>query len=235
MTRILTVIFIGVLLGIGMYTFHYAEGFSYLSSDPKVCVLCFFIWAVGSMDAAAIEAFSQSPYYKLADVKMLFFFTRITLTTAIILTRLVLLSMMVKNFWCRYLCPYGALLGLIAMVSPTRIKRSQSRCTGCGRCDKACPAMLPISEKKTIVSPECSGCMDCTAACPEKEALLFSTRGISGRFWSLGRTAVFVVFLFSFVYFSANLTGLWQGSVSEHEFRIRLKTIDSPMYTHPTF
>lgn len=33
-------IFIGILLGVGIYTFHYAEGLSYLSNDPKVCVNC---------------------------------------------------------------------------------------------------------------------------------------------------------------------------------------------------
>ena len=31
---------VGVLLGVGLFTFHYAEGFSYLSSDPKACVNC---------------------------------------------------------------------------------------------------------------------------------------------------------------------------------------------------
>jgi cytochrome c nitrite reductase small subunit len=31
---------VGVLLGVGAYTFHYAEGLSYLSSDPQACVNC---------------------------------------------------------------------------------------------------------------------------------------------------------------------------------------------------
>ena len=36
---------------------------------------------------------------------------------------LVVLSVVTKNFWCRYLCPYGALMGLLSMLSPTRIVR----------------------------------------------------------------------------------------------------------------
>ncbi len=40
MTRVLTAIIIGVFLGVGIYTFRYAEGLSYASSDPQVCVNC---------------------------------------------------------------------------------------------------------------------------------------------------------------------------------------------------
>ncbi len=39
-TRILTAIFIGIFIGVGIYTFQYAEGFSYVSTDPRVCANC---------------------------------------------------------------------------------------------------------------------------------------------------------------------------------------------------
>ena len=44
---------------------------------------------------------------------------RIDRVTAVTLAVLALLSIVVKNFWCRYLCPYGALLGLVSWISPS--------------------------------------------------------------------------------------------------------------------
>ena len=48
----------------------------------------------------------------VADVKMLDFFRVMGRTTAIVLAVLVVTSLVVKHAWCRYLCPYGALMGL---------------------------------------------------------------------------------------------------------------------------
>src|ERR1035437_8790231 len=41
-----------------------------------------------------------------------------------------------QNFWCRYLCPYGALMGLVSLASPLRIRRETSLCIDCGKCAK---------------------------------------------------------------------------------------------------
>jgi len=83
----------------------------------------------------------------------------------------VLASVFVQNFWCRYLCPYGALLGLVSLASPLRIRRSRELCIDCGKCAKACPSRLPVDRLVTIRSAECLGCMECVAACPVAEAL----------------------------------------------------------------
>ena len=53
----------------------------------------------------------DTPYGLVADVKMLNFFRDMGPTAAIVIALLVLGSMLVQNFWCRYLCPYGALMG----------------------------------------------------------------------------------------------------------------------------
>jgi cytochrome c nitrite reductase small subunit len=51
---------LGVLLGLGLFTFNYAEGFSYFSSDPKACVNCHIMrdqydsWRKSSHHAAAV-------------------------------------------------------------------------------------------------------------------------------------------------------------------------------------
>jgi len=64
----------------------------------------------------------STPYGLVADVKMLNFLRDIGQTAAIVIGLLVLLSMLIQNFWCRYLCPYGALLGITSLLSPVKIR-----------------------------------------------------------------------------------------------------------------
>jgi polyferredoxin len=137
----------------------------------KYLLLGFFVWAVSSMSVQALADFMHSPYGIIADVKMLNFFRHISETGLIVIGALVIASLFVQNFWCRYLCPYGALLGLAGFFSPLRIRRNESACIDCGKCSKACPAQLPVHNLVSIKSAECTGCLECVAACPAKGAL----------------------------------------------------------------
>ena len=69
----------------------------------KYLLLGFFVFIIVSMSAATIHDFMGSPYGLIADVKMLDFFRDMSLTAAIVIATLVLLSIVVENFWCRYL------------------------------------------------------------------------------------------------------------------------------------
>ena len=136
----------------------------------KYLLLGFFVWAVSSMSAQAIAGFMQSPYGIVADVKMLNFFRFIGTTGLIVLGVFAVASLLVQNFWCRYLCPYGALLGLSSVFSPFRIRRNESACIDCAKCAKACPS-LPVDKLVTIKSAECTGCLECVAVCPADGAV----------------------------------------------------------------
>ena len=57
----------------------------------------------------------------------------------IVVALLVLASVFVQNFWCRYLCPYGALMGLAALASPLRIRRETSRASTAASAPKPVP------------------------------------------------------------------------------------------------
>jgi polyferredoxin len=105
----------------------------------KYLLLTFFLWAVGGMSVPAVRAFLDGQYGLIADVKVLNFFRRADQTTVIALGVLVLGSILIKNLWCRYLCPYGALLGLLAVASPARIRRETGPCVDCGKCARVCP------------------------------------------------------------------------------------------------
>jgi polyferredoxin len=145
----------------------------------KYLLLGFFVWAVTSMSAQSIGTFMRSDYGVIADVKMLNFFRFLGETGGIVIAVLVVGSMLIQNFWCRYLCPYGALLGLTSLLSPLRIRRNPETCIDCAKCSKACPSALPVDKLITIKSAECTGCLECVAACPAQGALQMTHVGMS--------------------------------------------------------
>jgi polyferredoxin len=141
----------------------------------KYMLLGLFLYAAVSMTVADIRAFLEGPYGLVDDVKMLNFFRFLGGTGMVSMILLVIASIFVQNFWCRYLCPYGALMGLVSAASPLRIRRNPELCVDCEKCSRTCPAALPVDRLVSIRSAECSGCMACTAACPAAGALFLST------------------------------------------------------------
>ncbi len=93
----------------------------------KYILLALFVYAVVSMPAQALAEFLQSPYGIVADVKMLNFFRYMGVTAALVLAVIVVSSVFVQNFWCRYLCTYGAMTGLVSLLSPMRIRRDMGQ------------------------------------------------------------------------------------------------------------
>ena len=147
-----------------------------------------FAYAVAGMSAGALKGFIESPYGLVADVKMLGFFRHMGTTAAAVVGLLVVGSVFVKNLWCRYLCPYGALLGLVSLISPTRIRRDADACIDCAKCAKACPSLLPVNRLVTVKSAECTGCLECVTVCPAQGALRLSAgRSRAIPTWGVGR------------------------------------------------
>jgi MauM/NapG family ferredoxin protein len=92
---------------------------------------------------------------------------------------LVALNALGDRFWCRYLCPLGALLGLLAKVAVLRPVVSAS-CGSCGRCASACRLGAIEGEgshdgpSPEIVSSECTVCLDCLVACRGEQGVSFA-------------------------------------------------------------
>jgi len=196
----------------------------------KYILMLFFIYVIAiKMPLDGIIQFIEGDYYKVADVKMLYFFTKMTTATFVTLLILFLLSMLYKNFWCRYLCPYGALLGILGICSPLRITRNEDACTHCGSCTRNCPSVLPVEEKKMIISPECTGCLTCVSRCPSKGALnmaLTKKKTVPPVVF-----VVLVIVLFFGIISIGKISGKWNSAVTPEEYR--QMTPKAEMLEHP--
>jgi polyferredoxin len=182
----------------------------------KYLLMGFFAYAILSMSVAAIRAFLEGPYGLVADVKLMNFFRYLGITGGVTLLVLVVLSVFVQNFWCRYLCPYGALVGLVSMASPLRIRRSTTLCIDCGKCARACPSLLPVDRLVSIRSAECTGCLECVASCPVDRALVFSpAKGYAVPAWAI---AAGIAVIFFGVYGFAAWSGHWHTNLPDRVY-----------------
>ncbi|TVR05738.1 MAG: 4Fe-4S binding protein, partial [Spirochaetaceae bacterium] len=88
-------------------------------------------------------------------------------------------SLLVERPWCRWLCPFGALQGVIARLSPWTIRRNASACISCGKCARVCPFSIPVDQASLVRDGRCNRCTHCVAACPVDDVLDF-TSGLPG-------------------------------------------------------
>jgi polyferredoxin len=197
----------------------------------KYLLLFFFVWSIWQMDVPSLYAFIYSPYNKVADIKMYLFFVNISNFALWTLIILMIFSVFIKNFWCRYLCPYGALLGALSWLSPLKITRNKSTCIDCELCTKMCPANIKVHKVKRVVSDECTACLECVQICPEKRTLDIQSSIIKTRVpnWIFGSL---IVGIFIAITGLAILTGNWQNKISKDEYQKRFKELESPIYQH---
>lgn len=196
----------------------------------KYLLLAFFLWAAWRMDGEALAGFLDSPFNVVADLRMYLFFLRLSGFALGVILVLALLSMVIQNFWCRYLCPYGALLGALSLLSPLRITRAKASCIDCGLCTKACPSGIQVHQAGRVGSDECTACYRCVEACPVKDTL--AMRAPAGKAVPGWVFAALVCGLFIAVTGMAMLTGHWHNAISPQEYLERMQELDGPQYQH---
>lgn len=80
-----------------------------------------------------------------------------------ILIAVVILCLFCTRFFCKTLCPLGALYGLLNKISLYHLHLEKEKCVDCGKCAAACK--MDLDPSKEIRSSECILCGKCTAVC----------------------------------------------------------------------
>ena len=187
----------------------------------KYILLGFFVFLIGvAMAPTMMLLFMITDYYKVVDVRMMKFFTEMSSLTLWVLVALVALSVLYKNFWCRYLCPYGALLGLVGRLSPFKIRRNDEKCVHCHACTKHCPTLVDVESKVVVKSAECFGCLTCVSRCPAEGALDLSLKtGKKVRTIKPWLYPVILLMLFYLVIGIGMVTGNWNSKIPNEEYQ----------------
>ncbi|MDN3017587.1 4Fe-4S binding protein [Paenibacillus sp. BSR1-1] len=188
----------------------------WLLTPLKYLLLLFFINMIISMPIYSAKAFLNDPYNKISDVKMLLFFLNISGFALKFIIVIFILSLFFKNFWCRFLCPYGAMIGLGSILRITKIRRNEDTCTNCEMCTKVCPQRLKVHKVKTVNSLNCTACMSCVEACPIKDTLNMTVvnKKVNKWFVPVGFFALFIL-----IVGIAKMTGHWETIISYNEWK----------------
>jgi polyferredoxin len=119
---------------------------------------------------------SYDPYFALFN----FWSSEVAVGGLIILGLTLVLSLFVERPWCKYACPYGAVLGLTNLFRIFKIKRAESTCKADGACSIMCPMNIPVDTKTTVRDHQCISCLECTseAICPVAKTVVFTTGGV---------------------------------------------------------
>lgn len=82
-----------------------------------------------------------------------------------------ILSFFVDRPFCSYLCTEGARYGLLGKLRLFSIKRNESSCVNCKKCDKVCPMNIEVSKQHVVQDGQCISCFNCIESCPQKDTL----------------------------------------------------------------
>ena len=110
------------------------------------------------------------PVYSLLKSGFLPFeqkFYNLTILSFLMLGGLFLLDLVQRRFFCRNICPLGALLGWFARFGLLKLRGGSDACGECRQCSKVC-RMGAVDEKRLITSDSCSLCMECLEQCPRQ-------------------------------------------------------------------
>jgi len=95
-----------------------------------------------------------------------------SIVSAILLLSVLVASMLIERFYCRYLCPLGAILAITSRFSLFKLKTDSELCIACGKCSqpKACPMEViatanPYTDLPHIKPADCILCYRCADIC----------------------------------------------------------------------
>jgi uncharacterized protein with FMN-binding domain len=89
-------------------------------------------------------------------------------------------SLFIERFFCKYLCPLGAIFALVSRTRLNPIKRRSEKCGSCKLCTAKCSMSIPLYKYDEVSSGECINCLKCTEVCQNDNITAETLPAISG-------------------------------------------------------
>lgn len=156
--------------------------------DPITIITRAFTFAIYPIVQAAVSAVSASDFasermpflvenvYFPRDVQYSF---RLNFFAATIFVAILAMGSVTRRWWCRNLCPLGALLGMFSRFSIVR-RIVKAGCINCGQCVPDCRTGAIMEDPTQYKSAECIYCYSCTAVCPKHVTVIAPTLSRQG-------------------------------------------------------
>ncbi len=128
----------------------------YLTAEPWFCKLCPDGWIIAGLPLVMMD--------KTGDLKALtgwHYYMKIGLVIF-----MVMMAIPIKRFFCRALCPIGAIYSVFNRLSIMNLRVNKDKCIECDSCQMTCP--MDVAPHKSPANLDCIRCLDCVRKCPTK-------------------------------------------------------------------
>lgn len=121
-----------------------------------------------------LSVFGLSAFTRYCPQNVIASIRFIGISSIVFISVILLLSIFVERLWCKYLCPFGALMVLFIKISDffnlkrVLVYRNLETCIDCYKCNNNCPMNVNLLSDEYIKDPECLNCNRCNQVCPKK-------------------------------------------------------------------
>lgn len=107
-----------------------------------------------------------------------------------------------ERFFCRFLCPMGAVFSLIPVLPFFSLRRTRNKCIrGCSNCTKICPSDIELPDSSVLeVSGDCFQCQKCIGNCPKSNVHCGASEKLHGNeiWFTVLRAGILILLLWKF-------------------------------------
>ncbi|WP_270564283.1 4Fe-4S binding protein [Clostridium beijerinckii] len=184
----------------------------------KYLVLVFIIaisWTIGSNileSTSAWDAFGQ-----ITDVSTIFSSLLVGLIFLILIT---IGAAFIERFFCRYLCPLGAIFSIISKIGIVKLNKPKADCGKCRACTMNCSMGLPLYKAECVKGGDCINCLNCTEVCYRNNANV----NVLGRDLDAKLTGSVAMATFLGVYGFTNFAG---NAITKSEIAVNSNTVSN--------